>query len=50
MTTETVTRQEMVEALRKETDRTEKAMADLARGLLRLLGLGDARDLKEIIR
>ena len=39
MTTETVTRQEMTEALRKESDRTEKAMADLARGLLKLLGL-----------
>lgn len=39
MTTETVTRQEMAEALRKESDRTEKAMADLARGLLKLLGL-----------
>ncbi len=39
MTTGTVTRQEMAEALRKESDRTEKAMADLARGLLKLLGL-----------
>ena len=39
MATETVTRQEMAEALRKESDRTEKAMADLARGLLKLLGL-----------
>ena len=39
MTTETVTRQEMAEALKKESGRTEKAMADLAKGLLRLLGL-----------
>lgn len=39
MTTEQVTRQEMAEALRKEADRTEKAMAHLARGLLKLLGL-----------
>ena len=39
MTTETVTRQEMAEALRKESERTEKGMADLARGLLTLLRL-----------
>ena len=39
MTTETVTRQEIAAALRKESDRTEKAMADVARGLLKLLGL-----------
>ena len=39
MTTETVTRQEMAEALRKESDRTEKAIAELGRGLLKLLGL-----------
>ena len=30
----------MAEALRRESDRTEKAMADLARGLLRLLRWG----------
>ena len=39
MTTATVTRQVMSEALKKETERAEKAMADLASGLLRLLGL-----------
>ena len=32
MTTEKVTRQEMAEALRKESERTEKAMADLQSG------------------
>ena len=35
---ETVTRQEMAEALGKEAERTEKAMAELATGLLKLLG------------
>ena len=39
MTTETATRQEMAEALKKEAERTEKAMAELGRGLLTLLGL-----------
>ncbi len=36
MTTETVTRQEMAEALNKGSNRTEKAMADLTRSLLEL--------------
>ncbi len=39
MTTDAVTRPEMADALRKESERTEEARVYVARGLLKTLGL-----------